>query len=89
MRSVPNRRVLLAICLCMSFAAWGQGGRGRGAATQQAVPAGRGAVAAGSGGAGEFYSYDPTAGSGIPISDAAPVETHQKITVNGEALAYT
>ena len=42
-----------------------------------------------SGGASEFYNYDTTAGSEPAIPDAPPAETHQKITVNGEALAYT
>jgi hypothetical protein len=74
--------------------AWGQGGRaGRAASAQQtptpqaeaqhAGPAGRG------GGAAKFYNYDSTAGSGPAIPDAPPAETHQKITLNGEALAYT
>jgi carboxypeptidase C (cathepsin A) len=57
-----------------------------------------GAAAAGRGGRGgggaaastsEFYNYDTTAGSGAPIPDSQPTETHQKITLNGEALAYT
>jgi carboxypeptidase C (cathepsin A) len=64
------------------------------AAAQTAAPgfaAGRG----GRGGAGaanasnEFYNYDPAAGSAAAIADGPPVETHQKITFNGEALAYT
>ena len=55
-------------------AAAGRGGRGGG-----------GAVATTS----EFYNYDTTAGSGAPIPDSQPTETHQKITLNGEALAYT
>ena len=37
----------------------------------------------------EFYNYDTSASSGPSIPDGAPTETHQKITVNGEALAYT
>jgi carboxypeptidase C (cathepsin A) len=62
------------------------------------APAGAPAAAAGRGGRGgggavastsEFYNYDTTAGSGAPIPDSQPTETHQKITVNGEALAYT
>jgi carboxypeptidase C (cathepsin A) len=57
-----------------------------------------GAPAAGRGGRGgagavpstsEFYNYDTTAGSAAPIPDSQPTETHQKITLNGEALAYT
>ncbi len=64
------------------------------------TPAGTPAPAAGRGGRGggggggaastsEFYNYDTTAGSGSSIPDSPPTETHQKITVNGEALAYT
>jgi carboxypeptidase C (cathepsin A) len=87
----------LVITLGISFIAWGQGGgqAGRGAAAQQAGPpagaAGRGGRGGGvgGGGTGEFYNYDTTAGSGQVIPDAQPTETHQKITVNGEALAYT
>ncbi|HUI57058.1 MAG TPA: hypothetical protein VLY04_18915 [Bryobacteraceae bacterium] len=61
---------------------------------QQATPPG----AAGRGGRGgaiggntnEFYDYDTAAAGAMPaIPDAPPVETHQKISVNGEALAYT
>jgi len=52
----------------------GRGGRG-----------GFGAAAATS----EFYNYDPAAGAEAPIPDSSPIETHQKITLNGEALAYT
>jgi len=60
-------------------------------AAPQAVPPGRGGRGgdAGTGGANEFYNYDTTAGSGPAIPDGPPMETHQKITVNGEALAYT
>lgn len=104
MRYIRNGRILLVITLGISFTAWGQGGSGRAgraAAAQQpgapaavpaAVPAaaaGRGGGAAVAGGAGEFYNFDTTAGSVPPIPDAPPTETHQKITVDGEALAYT
>jgi carboxypeptidase C (cathepsin A) len=72
---------------------WAQGGRaGRaGAAAQQqsAPPAGAPTNTGGRGGALEFYSYDTTANSSPQIPDAPPAESHQKITVNGEALAYT
>ncbi len=68
-----------------------------GAAQQTAAPGGAPAAAAGRGGRGgaapaatsEFYNFDPTAGTEMSISDGPPAETHQKITVNGEALAYT
>jgi carboxypeptidase C (cathepsin A) len=101
MQCIRNVQILLAIALGISFTAWGQGGRaGRAAAAQQqpGAPAGAPAGAAGRGGRGgegggtgasEFYNYDPTAGSGSAISEAQPTETHQKITINGEALAYT
>jgi carboxypeptidase C (cathepsin A) len=56
-------------------AAAGRGGRGGGG----------GAAAATS----EFYNYDPTAAGAAAISDAPPTETHQKITVGAETLAYT
>jgi carboxypeptidase C (cathepsin A) len=93
--------VLLVLTLGMSFAAWGQGGNGRAgrAAGAQAAgtPAAPPAAAAGRGGRGAdtstgasgFYNYDPAAGSGLAIPDGQPVETHQKITLNGESLAYT
>jgi carboxypeptidase C (cathepsin A) len=100
MRTIP--KILLATTLAISSTAWGQGGgRGRGAAQQQqpagapasAAPAaagrGGGAAAAAGTSAGEFYNYDTTAFGGPAIPDAQPAETHQKITVNGEALAYT
>jgi carboxypeptidase C (cathepsin A) len=99
MHYVLMRQVLLALTLGMSFAAWGQGGRaGRaGAQAAGAPPAAQPAAAQGRGGRGadagtaatEFYNYDPAAGSGVPIQDGQPVETHQKITLNGEAFAYT
>lgn len=59
------------------------------AATPQAGAAGRSGRGGGGGGANEFFDYDTAAGSGPAIPDAPPKETHQKITVNGEALAYT
>jgi carboxypeptidase C (cathepsin A) len=98
---ICNGRILLVIALGTSFAAWGQGGNGRAgraAAAQQApAPAGASAGTAGRGGRGadaggaatEFFNYDTTAVAGPAIPDAAPTETHQKITTNGELLAYT
>jgi carboxypeptidase C (cathepsin A) len=82
----------------------GRGGRGAAAqqaapaaaapaATAPAAAAGRGGrgAAGGGGTAGpnEFYDYDTAAGSEPPIPDGPPAETHQKITLDGEALAYT
>jgi len=93
MRCIRNGQLLLVITLGISFIAWGQGGgqTGRGAAAQQAGAAGRGARGGGSAGSGasDFYNYDAAAGAGMAIPDAPPAETHQKITVDGEALAYT
>lgn len=82
----------------------GSGRAGRAAAAQQAAPeaaAPQGAppaAAPGRGGRGfgaapvtsEFYDYNTSAGNaGSAPFEAPPAETHQKITVNGEALAYT
>ena len=93
MLSICNGRILLAILLGASLAAWGQGGNGRAgrAAAQQApTPASAPAGAAGRGGAAtEFFNFDSTAVAGPAIPDAPPAETHRKITNNGEALAYT
>jgi carboxypeptidase C (cathepsin A) len=97
---VRDARILLAIALGASFAAWGQGGRaGRAAAAAPQAPApataptnaaGRGGRGADAGtGAPGFFNYDTSAGSGPSIPDAPPTETHQKITLNGETLAYT
>jgi carboxypeptidase C (cathepsin A) len=84
--------------------AWGQGGgRGRAAAAaaaQQTTPPANAPAAApggrgGRGGtaepaaAGDFFTYDPNATNVPPIPDSPPVETHQKIALNGDSLAYT
>jgi carboxypeptidase C (cathepsin A) len=87
--------ILLILTLGLSCNSWAQGGSrgtagaaaGRGAAAQQAGTAG--AAAGRAGGAVSFYNYDTSAAPGMPIPDAPPVETHQKIAVNGNALAYT
>lgn len=83
----------MAISLGVPSIAWAQGGRaGRAAAAaaqQTTPPAGAPANSGGRGGAVEFYSYDTTANAAPQIPDAAPAESHQKITVNGETLAYT
>ena len=86
-------------------AVWAQGGSGRGAApgqatqsaaaqgppAQQTGAAGRGGArgGGGAGGAAGFYDFDTSASAGMAIPDAAPTEAHQKITINGEPLAYT
>lgn len=83
----------------------GSGRAGRAAAAQQAAapqataqPGAPPAAAPGRGGRGfpaappasEFYDYNTSAGTARSAPfDAPPAETHQKITVNGEALAYT
>ena len=54
-------------------AAGGRGGRGAGAAPSTS----------------EFFNYDPSAAGGMPIPEGPPTETHQKITLNGQDLAYT
>ncbi|MDR3704033.1 MAG: hypothetical protein P4L56_30570 [Candidatus Sulfopaludibacter sp.] len=97
MRYLRNPQFLFVAMLCLPAAVWGQGGRaGRAAAAaaQQAAPpanpTGPGAApAAPTGAAGDFFVYDTTAGTGMAIPDAPPTETHQKITANGEPLAYT
>ena len=86
--------------LLISLTATAQGGRqGRGQSTAQpgaapTVTSGRGGRAAADtaapvAGSLDFYNFDSTAGSIPPIADAAPIETHQKISINGQALAYT
>ena len=75
----------VAVVLCVSIS-WGQGGRGR--AQNAGGRAGETAPAAASGNL-EFYNFDASASAGQPIPDSPPAETHQKITINGQTLAYT
>jgi carboxypeptidase C (cathepsin A) len=101
MRHKRNGHILLWIALGTAFPSWGQGGSGRAgraaAAPQAPAPATAPAATAGRGGRGgeaaggatEFFNYDPAAGAGPAIPDSQPAETHQKITLNGETLAYT
>jgi len=97
MRCLRKGQFLLAVVLGLPLAAWGQGSAqaGRGAPPQGAAQqAGAPGSAAGRGGRGggeapDFYNYDATATPGMAIPDAKPTETHQKITVGGEILAYT
>ena len=97
-----TRLRLVGLGLTLALAAWGQGrnAQGRGApgggapGAQTGGRAGRGAAAEGAapapgGGTVDFYNYDPTASAGAAIGDGEPAEAHQKITVNGQALAYT
>jgi carboxypeptidase C (cathepsin A) len=98
------RLVGAGLCiLSISFVAAAQGGR-QGRGTQGAQPgaqqSGGSGNTAGRGGRGgeaaaaptgtlDFYNFDPTASAGQVFTDASPAETHQKITVNGQVLAYT
>lgn len=59
------------------------------AANQPGQPGAPGNGAGGGAASNEFYNYNAAAGFAPAIADAQPVETHQKITVNGEAFAYT
>jgi len=102
---ISTTQTTLGIILGISLTAWGQGGRaGRAAAAQagrqqaseqQAAPpaasgrGGRGAAGGGAGAANDFYNYDSAAASAEPLPDSGLKETHQKISVNGEALTYT
>lgn len=93
-----------AFGLCTASWAQGGRGRAAAAAAQQqqgarppatpAAPAqtfGRGGRGGGAPGpaTSEFYNYDPAAGAAASIPDNPPVETHQKVAVNGESIAYT
>jgi carboxypeptidase C (cathepsin A) len=82
-----QRRILLAATLGLASLAWGQGGRGRGAqqAGAQAAPQ---ATPTANSSAPDFYNYDSHASS-TSIADAPRAESHQKISLNGEPLAYT
>jgi len=74
-----------------------QGASPQGATTAQQAPPGGTAGRGGRAGTGStstggtigFYNFDTTAGAGAGVADAKPIETHQKIVVNGELLAYT
>jgi carboxypeptidase C (cathepsin A) len=74
-----NGRILPALWIAASVIAWGQGG-GRAGRAGAAPPAAPGR---------EFYNFDTAAGSIPAIPDSPPAETHQKIAVNGETIAYT
>jgi carboxypeptidase C (cathepsin A) len=99
MRYVRQRRLVLVLIFSAGIqGVWAQGGSGRGAAQGPAAqgppaqPAGRGGARGGAGaggGATGFHDFDTTASAGMVIPDAAPTEVHQKITINGQPLAYT
>jgi carboxypeptidase C (cathepsin A) len=79
MRCTRSAQVLFLI----TSVAWGQGGR-RGAQAQSGAQTPPSAT-----GRGDLYSYDTTASAGLPIADGQPVETHQKVTINGQVVEYT
>ncbi len=96
--------IYVALALATTVTVWGQGGRNQGrgapggraaqAGAAEATPGGRGGRAGADGTLGasgtlDFYNFDSTASSAPPIPDAAPAETHQKITAGGQSLAYT
>jgi carboxypeptidase C (cathepsin A) len=105
MRHIRNAQLALIIISGIPFTAWGQGGRaGRAqqqaaqqAAQQTAAPpqanaagrGGRGGAGGTQGNSNEFYNYDTNAGVEAAIPDSPPIETHQKIVLNGETVAYT
>ena len=103
MRNVQDGLIVLTVALCTTCPVWGQGGNRGGRAQQQqtAAPAATPPAAQQRGGGrnggaaiaapanSEFFNYDTTAAGGMPIPEGAPVETHQKITLNGEAITYT
>jgi carboxypeptidase C (cathepsin A) len=102
MRSTRVLGSLLVFILALSCSAWTQGGTGRGATTPtiapqgasapQSVPAGRGSgrgSLGGAGGADGLFTFDATASQGMPLPDSQPIETRQKITINGDVIAYT
>jgi len=74
-----------------------QGTPAQGASVPQQAPPGTAPGRGGRGGTGGtpagraagFYDFDTTAAAGAGIADAKPAETHQKIVINGEPLAYT
>ena len=99
------RTALSLAILAAAPLAWPQGGRRGNAAAQQqqpppaqqpSVPAaaqtqgrgGRGGAAAAPA-TSEFYNFDTSVASFPTAPDNGPVETHQKITLNGQPLAYT
>src|SRR5512140_374736 len=103
MTNLRYGRLLLVVVLGLTLATWfdevrAQGGGQRGAAqgspapaaaAQQAGQAGRGGTRGGAGGAASFYDFDATASTGTAAPDASPTEVHEKISVNGQPLAYT
>lgn len=89
MRHVTRALLILAVGFGLVLPLGAQSGRGRASTdsgqTGRGAPAGRG----GTGGAGGLFTYDPTASSGQVESDAPPTESHQKVTIHGEVVAYT
>ena len=103
MQFLRNGSILFLILLGAPWV-WAQGGRAGRAAQQAGAPqtgaptATPPAETAGRGGRGgapapaaasEFYDYDTTAGTAPEIPSAPSAESHGKMTLNGESLAYT
>ena len=100
MRRHPIRNAvgLLLILVAAAEGMEAQGGRQASgqpaptAAGPQAGGAGRGGgrgAAGGGAGADGLYAFDPTASSMATLPDGPPVETHQKVTLDGVAVTYT
>lgn len=100
MRYIRHGSMLMAIALSASSFMWGQGGGRRGNTGSQQPTAQAGAPPTGpqapaqqgrTAGSNEFYNFDPAATQARPDgnTDGPPVETHQKIMVNGQSFAYT
>jgi carboxypeptidase C (cathepsin A) len=104
MRSRRNLQILLAIMFSAAAWGQGGRGRGNQQAGAQPAGNQQGAPQAGAaqptgqptnqpGGRGaatstDFYNYDANATSVVVINYPEPVETHQKITISGDAFAY-
>jgi carboxypeptidase C (cathepsin A) len=95
-----KRTQWLTAMLAVTSFAWGQGGgRGRGAqqtGSQAAPPqqqtaapgGGRGGAPAGAS-SDDFYNYDTNTTLPFTLPSFTPSEAHQKVSLNGETLAYT
>lgn len=83
---------IVGLGLSLTLSAQGQNAGG-----QTSGRAGRGAQAGAARGgragvpesAGDFYDFETGAPSTAPIPDSPPSESHQKITIGGQTLAYT
>lgn len=99
MRRMSGQLLALVLGFGVSLTLAAQSGEpgGQSAAGQSTGRGNRGAQAGtargGRGGApepaGDFFDFETGAPSGAPIPDSPPSESHQKITLGGQALAYT